>query len=141
MPGGSTGGGTGGGDNIEGGDSRDGNGDGSNDMPKDAPLTADALTAGGNSDNDDNDNDSGGNRGNDDNDDNEPTSKDAPVTTDALAAKKIECPKGEVVSLFSTSCKPAGSDAAQGAALVATWPRPTTMAYPTTLTHNFPLFL
>ena len=99
------------GDSNQGGDS--GDGDGNNDkssdsMPKGAPLTTGALTAGRNSDNDDGDDDSG--RDNGDDDDNEPASKDAPVTTDALTAKKIECPKGQEVSLFSTSCKPAGTD-------------------------------
>lgn len=82
------------------------NDDDSNDMPKDAPVTTGTLTAGGDSDNDDDDDDSG--RDNDDDNDNEPTSKDAPVSTDALAAKKIECPKGQEVSLFSTSCTPVG---------------------------------
>jgi hypothetical protein len=90
----------------DGDDDDDDNDDGSNDMPNDAPVTTGTLTAGGDLDNDDDDDDDSG-RDNDDNN-NEPTSKDAPVSTDALAAKKIECPKGQEVSLFSTSCTPAG---------------------------------
>jgi hypothetical protein len=82
-----------GGDNNQGGDSRD-------DMPKDAPQTTGALTAGGDSDNDDDDdNDSGGNQ--DDDNDNEPTPKDAPVTTDTATTKNKECPEGQEYTLFS----------------------------------------
>jgi hypothetical protein len=94
MPGGSMGGG--GSDQSEdstaGGNDNDD--DDSNSMPQDAPLTTDTLTAGGDSDNED--------------DDSEPIPKDAPVTTDTLTAKKIECPPGREVTLFSTSCSQIG---------------------------------
>jgi hypothetical protein len=101
MPGGSMDSGGSGGNSNQGGDSGDGDGDGDNrgDDSSDAPLTTDSLTAGG-----DSDDDSEGVEDNDNNNDNEPTSKDAPVTTDTLTAKKIECPKGQEVSLFSTLC-------------------------------------
>ena len=97
--------------------------------PEDAPATTDTLTAGGDpnndDDDDDNDNDSGDSRDNDnDNDnDNEPTSDDAPVTTDTLTAKKIECPPGQAVTLFSTTCEPAGDSSA--ATVCPTSPTPT----------------
>jgi hypothetical protein len=93
-----------------GGDGEDSNDDDSSDgMPKDAPQTTGALTAGGDSDNDDDDNDSaGGDNDEDNNNDNEPTSEDAPVTTDTVTTQKKECPKGQEVTLFSTSCEPAG---------------------------------
>jgi hypothetical protein len=96
------GGDSGGGDNNQGGDSGEDNNDddSSNDMPKDAPQTTGALTAGRESDNDDDD-DSGGNRGNDNDNDNEPTSKDAPVTTDTVTTKKKECSEGQEYTLFS----------------------------------------
>jgi hypothetical protein len=101
-----------GGDNNQGGDSGDGednNDDDSSDgMPKDAPQTTGALTAGGDSDNDDDDDNESGGRDNDEenNNDNEPTSEDAPVTTDTVTTQKKECPKGQEVALFSTSCEP-----------------------------------
>ena len=65
-------------------------------------------------DDDDNNNDSGDSRDNDNDNDNnnEPTSDDAPVTTDTLTAKKIECPPGQAVTLFSTTCEPAGDSSA-----------------------------
>jgi hypothetical protein len=121
MGGDSSGGDSSGGDSSQGGDSGDGEDSNDNDssdgMPKDAPQTTGALTAGGDSDNDDDDNESGG-RDNDEenNNDNEPTSEDSPVTTDALTAQKKDCPKGQEVTLFSTSCKIVGeSDSAEGA--------------------------
>jgi hypothetical protein len=113
--------------------------------PEDAPATTDALTAGGGSDNDDDDDDndddsrgSGDNDDDNDNDkdkdidkDNEPASKDAPVTTDTLTAKKIECPPGQEVTLFSTTCEPAGADSATSAATVCpTSPIPTSYSIP-----------
>jgi hypothetical protein len=98
--------------------------------PQDAPATTDALTAGGGSDNDDddedNDDDSGGSRDNDNdndqnkdnNNDNEPIiPKDAPATTSALTAKKIECLPGQEVRLFSTSCEPKPTTTTAPAAL------------------------
>jgi hypothetical protein len=90
-----------------GGDS--GGDDSSNDMPKDAPQTNDAPTTGGKSDNDDdNDDDSGGNQDDDNNNDNDndnkPTSKDSDAGT--TTAKKLECPKGQEVPLFSKFCQP-----------------------------------
>jgi hypothetical protein len=103
-----------GGDSNQGGDSGDGedsNDDDSSDgMPKDAPQTTGALTAGGDSDNDDDDDNESGGRDNDEdnNNDNEPTSKDAPETTETATTKKLECPKGQEVTLFSTSCEPVG---------------------------------
>jgi hypothetical protein len=105
-------GGDSGGDSNQGGDSGDGedsNDDDSSDgMPKDAPQTTGALTAGGDSDNDDDDDNESGGRDNDEdnNNDNEPTSEDAPVTTDTVTTQKKECPKGQEVALFSTSCVP-----------------------------------
>jgi hypothetical protein len=103
-----------------GGDNGGGDNEGNNmPPPEDAPATTDALTAGGGShngnDDDDNDDGSGGSRNDDDNDDDtdddddsEPIPKDAPATTDALTAKKVECPPDQEVTLFSTTCKPAG---------------------------------
>jgi hypothetical protein len=107
------------GDSMDGRGSDGGNGDDQensgdeddNDIPdsKEAPATAGSLTAGGDSDSDDdNDNDSGGNQDNDnDNDANEPTSKDAPVTTDTATTKK--CSEGQEYTLFS-GCIEAAED-------------------------------
>jgi hypothetical protein len=107
------------------GGTMDGGGNDGNSMPppEDAPATTDALTAGGGSDNDDddegNDDDSGGSQDNDDDNDNDNDKgndndkdnaqipNDAPTTTNALTAKRIECPPGQEVTLFSTTCKPA----------------------------------
>ena len=125
---------------VDMGDTMDGGGDDGNNMPppEDAPATTDTLTTGGGSDNDedddDNDDDSGGS-GDDKNDndkdkdndkDNEPTSEDAPVTTDALTAKKIECPAGQEYYLFSMSCAPVGPDGTTSPATVC----PTTYNIP-----------
>jgi hypothetical protein len=87
-----------GGDNNQGGDSGNGddnNNDGSDSMPKDAPLTTGALTAGGDSDNDDDDDDDSGRdvddeeNDNDNDNDNEITPKDLPVTVDAFTVPYI----------------------------------------------------
>lgn len=104
--------------------------------PEDAPATTDALTAGGGSDNDDDEDDNDDNSGGSQDDDNdndkdkdndngkndEPIPKDAPATSDALTAKKLECPPGQEVTLFSTTCEPAGggSDSTQGTTSAAT---------------------
>jgi hypothetical protein len=114
MPGGSMDGGDSGGGDNQGGDSGDGDkdnkGDDSSDgMPKDAPLTSGALTAGGDSDNDDDNDDSEGDEDNDNDNDNEPTSKDSPQTADTITANKPECPAGQEYYLFSASCKPVGA--------------------------------
>jgi hypothetical protein len=134
------------GDSMDGGGSDGGNGDDQensgdeeddNDIPdsKEAPATAGALTAGGDSDSDDdNDNDSGGNQDNEDDDnDNKPTPEDAPVTSDAVTAKKSECPKDQEVALFSTSCVPAGggSDSTQDSDTQAATACPPTSPTPT----------
>jgi hypothetical protein len=132
------------------GGTMDGGGNDGDSMPppEDAPATTDTLTAGGGSDNDDddegNDDDSGGSQDNDDDNDkgkdndndNEPTSEDAPLTTDTLTAKKIECPTGQEVTLFSTTCEPAGggADGTEGATSAATVcptsPTPTSYGIP-----------
>jgi hypothetical protein len=98
------------------------------DMP-DAPVTQDTVSAGNDrSDDDEDDEDDEGNEQNNDDqagalvtaggdsdsddnnyDDSEPTSKDAPVTTDTITDKK--CPKGQEVTLFSISCKVIGGSA------------------------------
>jgi hypothetical protein len=86
-----------------------GGGDGSDDMspPEDAPQTTDTITAGGGgSDDDDSDDDK--DEDNDNDKDNPEIPKDAPATSDALTAKKLECPAGQEVTIFSASCKPAG---------------------------------
>ena len=95
--GGSDSGDSGGGDSGDGGEND--NDDGSNDMPKDSPLTTDALTAGG-SDNDDNDD------GNDDDINNGPTTEDAPQTADTVTTNKPKCQKGQEYYLFSSGCQP-----------------------------------
>ncbi|HKI09003.1 MAG TPA: hypothetical protein VKA09_11450 [Nitrososphaeraceae archaeon] len=140
MMGGSMGGGDDGGeggDYDQGSESGDGgdnnNDDDPNDMPKDAPLTTDSLTAGGGSDNNDDD-------GNDNNDDDETTPKDAPATANALTAQKIECPPGQEVTLFSTTCTAAGPDSTQGttsaATVCPTSPTPTSYGSPLSVTRT-----
>jgi hypothetical protein len=95
-------GGNGGEDSGDGGGSN--NNDDSTDMPKDAPLTADALTAGG-SDNDDDDD------GNEDDNNNRPTTEDAPRTADTVTTNKPECQKGQEYYLFSSGCQPTSAAA------------------------------
>lgn len=80
----------------------------------------DILTGGGSDDDDDdddkmnsdsldNDNDNDNDKDKENDKDNEPTSEDAPLTTDTLTAKKIECPPGQEYYLFSTSCETVGA--------------------------------
>ena len=102
---------------MMGGSMGGGGGNDGNNMPppEDAPATTDALIAGGGSDtdddDDDNDDDSGdtrddGDNGDDTDNDSDTIPKDAPETTNSLTAKKVECPRGQEVTLFSTTCGP-----------------------------------
>jgi hypothetical protein len=88
-------------DEDEDGDGDDSQSDGMP-PPGDAPATTDALTTGGGSDNDDDDDDD--NEDDDSDSDNEPVPNNKAATGSALTAKKIECPKGQEVSLFSATC-------------------------------------
>jgi hypothetical protein len=126
-----------------------GGGNDGNNMPppEDAPVTTDALTAGGsdNDDDDDENDDHSGGSGDDDNadsagdkdenndKDNSQIPEDAPATTNALTAKKIECPPGQEVALFSTSCEPTGAgsqDSTLAATMCPTSPTPTSYGLP-----------
>ena len=110
-------------DNLGGdtGDQGNDQSDGSHGMPppEDAPATA----GGGGSDDDDDEADNDNNDNDDDNDnDNPQIPKDAPPTSDALTAKKLECLPGQEVTLFSTTCEPTGGEAGgtQGSTSAAT---------------------
>jgi hypothetical protein len=123
-----------GGDSSQGGDSGDGedsnDDDSSNGMPKDAPQTTGALTAGGDSDKDD---DSEGNRDNDNDNDNDPTSKDAPLTTDTVTTKKKECSEGQEYTLFS-GCIAAAENPGNDRPTPTPTPAPTPTPIPTSTT-------
>jgi hypothetical protein len=92
-------------DTITAGPTGDGDGDDSQSdgmpPPGDAPATTDALTTGGGSDNDDDDD---GNEDDDSDSDSEPVPNNKAATGSTLTAKKLECPKGQEVPLFSATC-------------------------------------
>jgi hypothetical protein len=105
------------------GDQDDDHSDGSHGMPppEDAPAPTDTITAGGGgSDDDDGSDDDNNDNDNDNDNDNPQIPKDAPPTSDALTAKKLECPPGQEVTLFSTTCEPAGQDGTQSSTSAAT---------------------
>jgi hypothetical protein len=104
------GGDSGSGDHDQGAESGDGGSGGSGGSA--SPESGDGGSGGSGGSASPESGDGGDEGGSNKKNDKKPTSEDS--DTGASAAKKIECPKGQEVSLFSTSCKPVGGTESPG---------------------------